>query len=212
MNSSSLKPLQMIGVSPPLVMARTASKFRLGAGLDAEVERLAEVEELLDDVALLIDFDRINAAISALIAGLGDRFAEGVGDLGDAMAQNVREADQDRDVVVLFAQFFDEELEVDGLFGLLVRVNGDVTEAVDSEVSFAPVLDAVGFGGVRELPVSGDVRIGAGVARASCPSKSSSSPMGNGPTPRRPDARLFERLHHTSRCSVCNRCAGAGGK
>ena len=42
----------------------------LGAGLEAEVERLAEVENLLDDVPLLIDLDRIDAAVIALVVVL----------------------------------------------------------------------------------------------------------------------------------------------
>ena len=65
MNSSSLKPLQMIGVSSPLVTASTASSSGLRAGLEAEAVRLAEVEDLLDDVPLLVHLDRVDAAVAA---------------------------------------------------------------------------------------------------------------------------------------------------
>src|SRR5262249_3970582 len=92
----------------------------------------------------------------------GDGGAEGLGDLGDAMAQDIREADQDGDVVVLVAEFIDEELEVDGLVRSLVRVDGDVPEPVDPEAAFAPVPDAVAFDGVGELPVPNDCGIGTG--------------------------------------------------
>ena len=45
-------------------------QFRLGAGLEAEVERLAEVEDLLDDVPLLVHLDRVDAAVAALVVVL----------------------------------------------------------------------------------------------------------------------------------------------
>ena len=45
-------------------------QFRLGAGFQAEVERLAEVEDLLDDVPLLVHLDRVDAAVVALVVVL----------------------------------------------------------------------------------------------------------------------------------------------
>ena len=47
-------------------------QFGLGAGLQAEVERLAEIEDLLDDVPLLVHLDRIDAAVFALVLELLD--------------------------------------------------------------------------------------------------------------------------------------------
>ena len=49
-------------------------------------------------------------------------------------------------------QLIDEFLEVDGLVGPLVRVDGDVAELVDAEVALAPVTDAIRFDGVGNLP------------------------------------------------------------
>ena len=42
----------------------------LRAGLDAEMVRLAEVEDLLDDMPLLVDLDRVDAAIISLVVVL----------------------------------------------------------------------------------------------------------------------------------------------
>ena len=70
MNSSSLKPLQMIGVSSSSVERQHREQLRLGAGLEAEAERLAEVEDLLDDVPLLVHLDRVDAAVVALVVVL----------------------------------------------------------------------------------------------------------------------------------------------
>ena len=72
MNSSSLKPLQMIGVSPAVGQGQHGEQLRLGAGLEAEAVGLAEIEDLLDDVPLLVDLDRIDAAVVALVLELLD--------------------------------------------------------------------------------------------------------------------------------------------
>ena len=67
MNSKSLKPLQMIGVSL-LAIADTASSSGL---LPASRPKpyCAEVQHFLDHLALLVHLDRIDAAVLAL--GIG---------------------------------------------------------------------------------------------------------------------------------------------
>ena len=72
MYSSSLKPLQMIGRVGAVGHGQHGQEFRLGARFEAEAERLAEVEDLLHDVALLVDLDGVDAAVFALVAVLGD--------------------------------------------------------------------------------------------------------------------------------------------
>ena len=129
----------------------------LGAGLQAEAVRLAEVEDLLDDLPLLVDLDRVDAAVPALVAELGDRLLEGVGDLADAVAEDVGEAQQDRQLDAAVLELIDQLLEVDGLVGVLVRVDGDVALVVDAEVALAPVADAVGIDRVLHGPLAADV-------------------------------------------------------
>ena len=51
-------------------------QLRLRAGLEAEPVRAAEVEHFLDDLALLVHLDRIDAAVLALVLVLGDRALE----------------------------------------------------------------------------------------------------------------------------------------
>ena len=95
MNSKSLKPLQMIGVS--LVgHRRHGEQLRLAAGLEAEAVLRAEVQHFLDDLALLVDLDRIDAAVLALILVLVDRALEGAVDLAEPVLEDVGEANQDR--------------------------------------------------------------------------------------------------------------------
>ena len=45
----------------------------LAAGFEAVVERPAELDDLLDDGAVLVDLDRIDAAVLAAVAVLADR-------------------------------------------------------------------------------------------------------------------------------------------
>ena len=51
---------------------------------------------------------------------------EGVVDLADAMAEDVGEAEQDRQLDAAGLQLIDQLLEVDRLVGSLVGVDGDV--------------------------------------------------------------------------------------
>ena len=134
-------------------MGEHCEEFRLGPGFEAEVVRLAEVENFLDDVPLLIHLDRVNAAVAPLVVELLDGVRERLVDLADAMAEDVGEAEQDRELDAAFLELIDEFLEVDRLLGLLVRMDDDVALVVDGEVALAPVADAVGFVGVLDLPL-----------------------------------------------------------
>src|SRR5262249_23373169 len=141
----------------------------LAAGFQAEVVGLAEVENFLDDLALLIDLDGIDAAIAALVLELLDGLFEGIVQFADAVAQNVGEAEQDRQLDAAGLELIDQLLKVDGLVGALVGLNDHVAGLVDGEVTFTPVADAVGFGGILNLPFFQQFRLGAFRHRRSPP-------------------------------------------
>ena len=101
---------QRLGV---LLQRERDQQLGLGAGLDPEVEGAAVLDQLLDHVALLVDLDRVDAAVAALVVVLRDRLLEGAEQLLDARPQDVGEADQDRQVEPAAAQVVDELLEVD---------------------------------------------------------------------------------------------------
>ena len=52
-------------------------KFRLAAGLQAEAEFLAELDDFFDHVPLLVHFHRVDAGIGALVGIFGDGVFEG---------------------------------------------------------------------------------------------------------------------------------------
>ena len=133
----------------------------LRAGLEPEMVRLAKVEDLLDDMPLLVDLDRVDAAIAALVVVLADGGAEGVVDLADAMAEDVREAKQDRQLDAALLELIDQFLEVDRLAGVFVGMNRHVPLGIDPEIVLAPVADAVRFQSIIDFP-----RIGESMFRA----------------------------------------------
>ena len=109
--------------------------------------------DLLDDVPLLIDLDGIDAAVLALIVVLGDGGLEGLVNFADAMAQNVGEAQQNRQLNAALLQLIDELLQVDGLLGPFVGVNGHLALVIDAEVTLAPVPDFVDVQSVLDFPL-----------------------------------------------------------
>ena len=138
-------------------------QLRLRAGLEAELVRLAEVEHLFDDLALLVDLDRVDAAVAALVLVLGDGGLEGRVNVAEAVLQDVGEADEHRQADAAELQAIDQLLEVDGLGRVLGRVHLHVTGGVDREVAVAPARHLVQLARVVHAP--GARRRGGGCDR-----------------------------------------------
>src|SRR5687768_5250090 len=85
----------------------------LAARFEAVVKRPAELDDLLDDGAVLIDLDRIHAAVLPLIAVLANRVVERAAQQLDARAQDVAEAQEDRQLDAASDELVDQLLHVD---------------------------------------------------------------------------------------------------
>ena len=108
-------------------------QLRLRAGLEPELVGPAEVEHLLDDLALLVHLDRVDAAVAALVLVLRDGGLERRVDLAEAVLEDVGEADEDGQADAAQLQAIDELLEVDGacsvsLVGCTCRCPAALTE------------------------------------------------------------------------------------
>src|SRR5262249_49081610 len=134
---------------------------RLGPGLQAELVGPAKVEDLLDDMALLVDLDGVDAAVATLEVIVLDGLLEGVVNFADAVAGDVGEAQQNGQLNATGLELVDQLLEVNGLFGTLAGLDGDVPGLVDGEVSLSPVADAVSLDGVLNLPFIHQLRLSA---------------------------------------------------
>ena len=115
----------------------------LGPGLEAEVVRPAEVEDLLDDLPLLVDLDRIDAEVLALVLVLRDGRLKRAVNVGEPLPEDVAKPDQDRQADAAQLQVIDELLQVDRALGILGGVDADVAVRADGEVALAPALDFV---------------------------------------------------------------------
>ena len=124
----------------------------LGAGLEPEVEGPPVLDQLLDDVALLVDLDRVDAAVGALVVVLGDRLLERAAELLDARAQDVGEADQEREVEAAAAQVVDQLLEVDAGRARPAGVTSMWPASLMREEVATPAVDVVELEGVLDRP------------------------------------------------------------
>ncbi len=136
--------------------AHDRQQLRLRPGLEPVVVRPAELDDLLDDVAVLVDLDRVDALVLALVAVLGDGAAEGFVQLDDAALEDVGEADQQRQADAAPRHLVDELLEVDLAVLDAAGVGLDVPRVVDGEVVVTPRLDAIGLRRIGDRPLRGD--------------------------------------------------------
>jgi hypothetical protein len=118
-------------------------QFRFGTGFQAEAERLAEFEHLFHHLALLVDLDGVDAAVTALVLVLVDGGFEGAVDLSQAVLQNIGEADQDRQVDAAQDQRVHQLFEVNRARGFLLGVHQDVPVLAHRKVALAPARDVV---------------------------------------------------------------------
>ena len=129
---------------------RHGEQLRLAAGLETEAVLRAEVQHFLDDLALLVHLDRVDAAVLALVLVLVDRALEGAVDLAEPVLQDVGEANQDRHREAAQLQAIDQPLQIDAAARLLGGMDLQVALLADGEVALAPaghVIQLGGFGG-----------------------------------------------------------------
>src|SRR5205823_6205263 len=124
-----------------LVDRHDREELGLAAGLEAVVERAAVLDDLLDDRAVLVDLDRVHAAVLPAVAILANRIGERTAQQLDARLQDVAEAQQDRQLDATGDQLVDELLHVDLAEALTAGRDDQVTLLVDPEVTAAPARD-----------------------------------------------------------------------
>ena len=116
----------------------------LGAALEADAVLGAELHDLLDDVPLLVDLDRVHGRVGSRVLVLADRVREPLAQRLDARAEDVREAQQHRQGDALLFQIAREVVQTQLSVGmLLVRAHHDVPPRVDVEEAGAPTIHVV---------------------------------------------------------------------
>jgi hypothetical protein len=126
----------------------------LAADLEADPVRRAEADDLLHDVALLVDLDRVDAAEAAFVRVVGDRLGERAREPAHAARHDVREPHQERQPEAALLELGQQLEEIDRRAFRAARRHLDVTAFVDAEEAGAPVRDLIELGAVLERPTS----------------------------------------------------------
>jgi hypothetical protein len=125
-------------------IGKRRDQLGLRAGLEPVMVALAEFGDLLDHLALLVDLDRIDSAVAALVAEFLDRRGERLVEFGDARMQQVAETQQHRQVGAAVAQAADHLVKRDFLGPLAAaQPHGDLAAGIDGEIIIAPLGHAV---------------------------------------------------------------------
>ena len=136
-----------------LVLQREAGEqFRLAADFEAEVKRLARVQNFLHDFAQLVHLDRKHAAIFSLIIEFRDGILERLVDGLDAMPQNILKPDEQRKFQPAAFRLLDHVREIHRRARVLQRRGDDVAGVVDVKILRAPALDVVKRAGGFDVP------------------------------------------------------------
>ena len=113
----------------------------------------AEFGDFLDDLALLVDLDRVNTAIFPAVFGIFDRLAEGFVDFRDAGMQQIAETEENGQVSAAVAQTVDDLEQRDFRLGFVIfKANGDVALFVHIKKAMPPSLDTVELGRFLRSP------------------------------------------------------------
>ena len=132
---------EMVGALP---QREHGLQLRLRSALETNPGRLAELDDLLHHVPLLVDLDRIHRGVAAGVRELLHRAVELRVERLDPRAEDVGESQQHRKGHALRFQV-DRELEQveRAIRMVLVGPDDDVSLLVDVEESVAPALDVV---------------------------------------------------------------------
>ena len=114
----------------------------LGTGFEAVIVVLAGREDLFDDFAELIDLDREDTAVGALVALLLDGAHEDVVELDHPMSQQVLEADDHRCLQAHPQRLVDHVHDANAATGG-ERLHLDETIVVDREMAGTPALESI---------------------------------------------------------------------
>ena len=127
-----------------LVLKRqTGEQLRFAADFQAEVERLARIQNFLHHFAQLIHLDRKHAAVFALEIEFRDGALKRLVDGLDAVPQDVLKADEQRELQSAFPGLLNHIREVHRRPRVLKRFGNDMARVVDVEIFRAPARDIV---------------------------------------------------------------------
>lgn len=128
-------------------------QLRLGTGFQADGDVLGG-DDVLDHRFLLVDLDRIERGVLALVFQARDVAVEGAGELAHTVLQDIGEAHQQGQRQAALAQLVDLLEQVDGRAVGTVRTDFDATGFIDREIPGPPMANPVNTAAVRNCPLA----------------------------------------------------------
>jgi hypothetical protein len=123
-------------------------QFGLGAGLEAVAKFLSGGDDLIDDLAQLVDLDGEYAAVGTLVVLLLDGLVEELVELGNAVAQEILEADDERGFQA-HADGLVDDVHDANLAAVGERLDVYETIGAGAKMAGAPAFETVEFFGLR---------------------------------------------------------------
>ena len=117
--------------------------LRFAAGLDAKMILQAGVDDLLDDLAKLVDLDREDAAVGVLVPALLDRLGKGFIQPTDTVAQQIMATNQKGKTQATILGLSNQFHQVDFLALAAPGPHGGMARRVHNHVSLGPSLHVV---------------------------------------------------------------------
>ena len=128
----------------------------LAARFQPVLLRPAEPQDFFHDLALLVDLDRIQAAVLPAIIMLSDRLRKRVADGHQPVLENVGETQQHGRLDSPGDEPIDKQLQVDGAVGRPGRMNRDVARRVHRKIAISPAGDVIGLRRFGDRPAGNE--------------------------------------------------------
>ena len=132
--------------------AHHRKQLGLGADLETEAVLLAVLADFLDHAALLVDLDRVDRVVLALVAVLLDRGVEGLVEVLEPAMEQIAEVQQHRRAQATLAQALHDLEEIDLTARRARRAHEHGAGLGHLEEALAPTTEVVDIGGVVDGP------------------------------------------------------------
>ena len=130
-------------------------QLRFRAHLETEPEISTDSLHLTHQMTVLIDLDRVDAGVAALIGRLLDGGSERVREIPHPLLEEVWKSDRHRGFYPAFGKTDNDVVEINHLFRVAPRHDGEVPYVGYGEKALAPVVNTVQLSGSRNRPAVG---------------------------------------------------------
>ena len=127
-------------------------QFGFAASLQAEVPTPAGFDQLLDDMALLVAFDRKHPLVAAAVAVLGDGPLEGGMQALQPVFEDVIEADQQRQGEIAPLQLLHQVHQIQGAAPIAAGLDHHMAAAANGEIGVPPAVETIEGGPIGGAP------------------------------------------------------------